>query len=216
MAFIETQFPDCISFGSEGGPEFNTTVVPLDSGVEQRLVRWPIGRHRYDAASGVKTESEYASVLAMFHVAQGRGNGFRWKDWIDYKTADTVTHTDGTLIDADNAAALGDGVEDTFYLAKTYTFGSTSIYRPITKPISGAVKIGIDGVLQTETTHYTVDYATGEVVFVSPPGNTLSVTCGCEFDVPVRFDTDYMPVRIQNKGGSFLVDFDIPILEIKP
>ena len=226
MAFIETQFPVGIAYGSTGGPEFNTEVVPLDSGAEQRLIRWPVGRHRYDASSGVKTYADYQQVLALFHVMQGRGNSFRWKDRADYKTttlmSGTVSHTDCELVDANGAVDLGDGSTTEFYLAKKYTFGSTTVYRPITKPIAATVKIGKNTVLQTVTTDYTVDSTTGKITFTTPPVLNDDLTGGCEFDVPARFDTDFLPARIANISGKdcrdsgaieLLLDFDIPILE---
>lgn len=220
MAFIETQFPVGIAYGSSGGPEYYTSVVPLDNGSEQRLARWPVGRHMYDASGGIKTRSDYYSVLAMYHTCQGRAHAFRWKDYADYKTADTVTHTDCELVDVNGDADVGDGSTDEFYLAKKYTFGSTTVYRPITKPVAATVKIGVDGVLQTVTTHYTVDSTTGKITFVTPPGNTLAVTGGCEFDVPCRFDDDTWAGRIVNikQDGctELLLNFDIRIIEIKP
>lgn len=216
MAFIETQFPLHIAYGSTGGPEYSTSVVPLDNGSEQRLARWPVGRHRFDAAGGIKTQADYNDVLAMFHACQGRAHGFRWKDHADYRTADTITFSDSELVDVDGAADVGDGTTTVFYLAKKYIFGSTTVYRPITKPVNGTVLIAVNGVLQTETTHYTIDYTTGAVTFVTAPPNTHSVTNGCEFDVPARFDTDHLPARLASRHGQqLLIDFDIPVLELK-
>lgn len=217
MAFIETRFPVHISYGSTGGPQFSTDVVELDSGSEQRLVRWPVGRHKFDAASGIHSLTDYNLVLAQFHTVKGKGHGFRWKDWADFKTADTVTHTDCELVDASGVPAVGDGVTTVFYLAKKYTFGGATVYRPITKPIASTVKIGKGGTLQTLTTHYTLNSTTGAVTFTSAPLAAVVLTGGCEFDVPVRFDTDYMPMRFVNRGGNdFYVDFEIPVIEVRP
>ena len=59
-------------------------------------------------------------------------------------------------------------------------------------PVNGTVEISVAGVPKTETTHYTVDYATGMVTFT--PGNipaaAQAVTATFEFDVPVRFAED--------------------------
>lgn len=222
MAFIETRFPVDISFNSTGGPEFNSTVVPMDNGSEQILKRWPVGRHRYDAASGIKTSAQYSEVLSLVHVVGGIGDGFRWKDKADYKTTSVMTEIaafdDCELVDVDGNAVTGDGTTTVFYLAKKYTFGATSVYRPITKPVNGTILIGVNGVLQTETTHYTINYTTGAVTFVTAPPNTHAVTCGGEFDVPVRLNANYMPMQFIDKADEddFYIDFPIPILEIKP
>jgi len=45
------------------------------------------------------------------------------------------------------------------------------------------------------TTHYTIS-ATGLVTFVSPPPNDHALTWSGEFDIPVRFDVDYLPVTM--------------------
>ena len=50
MAFIETQFPTDISYGSSGGPEYATDVVISQSGAEQRNVNWTQARARFTVA----------------------------------------------------------------------------------------------------------------------------------------------------------------------
>ncbi len=40
MAFIETRFPDDISYGAAGGPGYQTDVVTVNSGAEQRNAAW--------------------------------------------------------------------------------------------------------------------------------------------------------------------------------
>lgn len=215
MALINELFPVVISYNSEGGPNYRVTIDEMDNGKEQRLARWPVGRHSYDAKGGVKTKTQYADVLDLFHVAGGPEDYFRWKDYGDFQTAATVTHTDCELVDANGAPAVGDGSTTVFYLAKKYTFGGTSKYRPITLPVAETVKIGVGGSLQTVTTHYTLDDTTGAVTFVSAPALSAVLTGGCEFHVPVRFDTEYLPGRIINRSGNeFLIDFDIPLIEV--
>lgn len=194
-----------------------TLVTPLDSGAEKRNVRWPIGRHKYNAAGAIHTEQDYREVLSLFMAARGRGYGFRWKDWLDYKTSEPVGFADSELLSATCGPAVGDGVTATFYLAKKYTFGLTVVYRPISKPVAGTVRIGVAGVEQTPTTHFAVDTTTGAVTFATPPSVGQVITGGCEFDVPVRFDTDELPARIANRSrDSLLIDFDVPIIEIRP
>lgn len=61
------------------------------------------------------------------------------------------------------AVGTGDGVEDTFYLRLI----------PI---LAASYTIYVDEVEQTETTDYTLDTATGELVFVSPPADTKPIT----------------------------------------
>ena len=57
------------------------------------------------------------------------------------------------------------------------------------------MQVYLNNVLQS--TGYTVDYNTGLITFSSAPGNTVQVSVACEFDVPVRFDTDKHNLNMQ-------------------
>ncbi len=71
----------------------------------------------------------------------------------------------------------------------------------------------MQGDIQTETVHYTVDYATGIIHFLEIPDEGVEITAGYEFDVPVRFDTD----RIQTSVASFRAGDvpSVPIVEVR-
>ena len=64
-------------------------------------------------------------------------------------------------------------------------------------------------------TAYALDATTGTVTFLPshlpPPG--APVTAGFEFDVPVRFDTDYLEVDLAYFEAGQIPN--IPIVEIK-
>jgi uncharacterized protein (TIGR02217 family) len=59
--------------------------------------------------------------------------------------------------------------------------------------LTSAPVIKKNGVTQTLTTHYTIS-ATGVVTFVTAPTTGHALTWTGEFDIPVRFDVDYLPV----------------------
>lgn len=198
MAFIETRFPTDIAYGSSGGPEYSTDVVVLQSGYEQRNANWSQARARYNVAHGVKTQAQLDQLIAFFRARKGRADGFRFKDWTDYKvTAQNV----GT----------GDGIATVFQLQKSYTSGSATETRTITKPVAGTVNVYKNAVLQTSGV--TVDATNGQVTFASPPANGVAITADFEFDVPVRFDTDTLSARLDTYGS--LSWNDIPIVEIR-
>ena len=121
MSFLESpRFPDNIGMNSSGGPQYNTEVVILRSGFEQRNARWTYPLHTYDVASGVKTDTDLGNVIQFFNSVRGRLIGFRYKDWTDYQSApigDAVTPTDQTI-------GTGDGTITDFQLIKTYAAGS--------------------------------------------------------------------------------------------
>jgi uncharacterized protein (TIGR02217 family) len=209
--FIETpRFPDDISFGSRGGPSWATTVVETDSGAEKRNQRWSYPRHQYDVAYGVNTLARLENLLGYFHVVAGRAIGFRYKDWLDYKSC----LRSATPAATDCYIGAGTGALATFQLYKSYAQGAYARYRKILKPISGTLLVSVNGVTQTETTNYAVDYTTGVITFAvgSIPANGLVVRAGFEFDVPVRFDTDELSVNINDYSSGAAT---VPLIELK-
>jgi len=217
--FVEVSFPQCISYGSVGGPRYYTRLHSSGSGYEYRNAVWSAPLHVYDAAYGVRTQEHLEDLVQFFNAMQGRAHAFRWKDWLDFKScdaADTIARTDQTI-------GTGDGVEDEFQLVKIYTQtdGSNTVTttRTITKPVSGTVLIEVNGALQTETTDYTIDYTTGLVTFEagSIPADTHVVKAGFEFDVPCRFNTDQLDIQLDtyNSGDGFLGGTSVPVVEVR-
>lgn len=198
MAFVETRFPADISYGSAGGPEYSTDIIMIQSGYEQRNINWSAARARYNVAYGVRTQPQLDALIAFFRARKGRADGFRFKDWTDYKTtAQTI--------------ATGNGSTTVFPLIKTYVSGSTSETRTIAKPVAGTINIYLDGVLQTSGV--TVSTLTGLVTFTAAPANGKIITADFEFDVPVRFDTDRLSASLDSYGISSV--HDIPLVEIR-
>jgi uncharacterized protein (TIGR02217 family) len=105
----------------------------------------------------------------------------------------------------------GNGTQTTFQLTKTYTSGGENETRPLKKPVSGTVKIYKDSVLQSSGV--AVDHTTGMVTFTAAPAAAVLITADCEFDVPVRFDTDRLAIRIQSH--ELFVWDQIPLVEIR-
>jgi uncharacterized protein (TIGR02217 family) len=193
MSFIESpRFPDDISQGSKGGPEYNTTIVVVKSGHEKRIANWTYPRHVYDVAYGVKSQDDLESLIDYFHVAGGMSQPFRYKDWLDYKSV----HTDQTPSATDQTIGTGDNSETDFQLVKNYVKGSYSRQRLIAKPVSGTVLISIDDVAQGSG--WSVDTTTGIVTFDTAPATDEVIKAGFEFDVPVRFESDELMVSLDD------------------
>lgn len=189
MAFIETQFPPDISIGATGGPGFQTDVITVNSGFEQRNATWADARCVWDVAHGVKTQSQLNDLIAFFRVMKGRANGFRFKDWADF----VVASGQGvfTTIDATH-----------FQMVRRYTTAGTNHDRVIKKPVSGSVVV-------TGGTGVTIDHTTGIVTVSS---GTPTAWTG-QFDVPARFDTDQMKATIEHYNA--FTWGQIPVVEIR-
>ncbi|UWR43487.1 DUF2460 domain-containing protein [Phaeobacter inhibens] len=209
MNFHEVRFPASLSFGSIGGPERRTDVVTLANGHEERNTPWAHSRRRYDAGLGLRGLEDIEALIAFFEARQGQMYGFRWKDWSDYKSARATQ--DVTF--GDQVIGMGDGAQRVFQLSKTYRSGSFAYQRPITKPVAGSVRIGIEQDALQETVDYTLDSTLGTITLAHPPEAGLSVKAGFEFDVPVRFDTD----RIQTSVASFQAGDvpNVPVVEVR-
>lgn len=209
MSFHEVRFPANLSFGSVGGPERRTEVVTLANGFEERNTPWEHSRRRYDAGIGMRSLDDVETLIAFFEARRGQLVGFRWKDWSDYKSSLPSQPPEYT----DQIIAWGDGETAEFPLIKTYRSGQETYARPIQKPVEGTVKLGLKGDPLTEGTHFTVDYATGMVTFMTAPETGAEVTAGYEFDVPVRFDTD----RIHTSVASFQAGDapNVPVVEVR-
>jgi uncharacterized protein (TIGR02217 family) len=210
-AFHEVLFPLDIALGSAGGPERKTEIIALGSGREERNARWAHSRHRYDAGYGVKTLAALSAVVAFFEERRGRLHGFRWRDRLDHASA-----APGMSVTAlDQAIGVGDGATASFALTKTYGLAHAPYARPVTKPVAGSVRVAVNAVEQMEGAAFTVDAATGVVTFL--PGHVppvgAAITAGFLFDVPVRFDTDYLELDLTAFAAGSIPH--IPLVEIK-
>lgn len=207
MAFHDTRFPDNISRGARGGPRRRVQIVSLQSGFEERNASWQDSRREYDISFAIRQADQLQQVTAFWEAVGGQLNGFRFKDWGDFKSCPQSRAVNAR----DQLIGTGDGTTTAFQLRKAYSSGALTYWRTITRPVDGTVRVALGGVEQF--TGWTLDAATGVITFASAPGAGVEVTAGFEFDVPVRFDTDYMPTNldIERKGSIE----SIPIIEIR-
>lgn len=209
MGFHEVRFPANLSFGSVGGPERRTEIVTLANGFEERNTPWDHARRRYDAGVSLRSLDDVEALIAFFEARRGPLHGFRWKDWADYKSC----KPSGEVGALDQLIADGDGTTKAFQLVKTYASGEASYVRPVVKPVSGTVRVAVDGDPLVETVHYWVDLATGVVTLKDAPDIGVEVTAGFEFDVPVRFDTDAIQVSVASFRAGDVPR--VPVVELR-
>jgi len=210
--FHEVLFPIDIALKSAGGPQRRTDVVALGSGAEERNARWAHSRRRYDAGYGVKTLSALSQVVAFFEERRGQLHGFRWHDRLDHSSAAPGAMPTAT----DQVIGIGDGVTAAYQLCKTYGAIFSPYRRPIAKPVPGSVRIAVAETEAQEETEFNVDTTTGLVTFHPGhvPAEGAAITAGFLFDVPVRFDTDYLEVDLSAFGAGAIPK--IPLVEIRP
>jgi uncharacterized protein (TIGR02217 family) len=190
--FLDIAFPNDVARGSTGGPEFSTLIVPLASGSEQRNINWSEGRGRWNIGTGIKTRNQMIAVISHFRVCRGKGYSFRFRDWNDYDAVDQAMVQISPSI---------------YQIVKRYNRSGYSQVRTITKPLNGSVICKVAG---NVVAPQSIDHLTGKITFASPPAS--APTCSYSFDIPVRFDTDYLPV--QANAWDLQMVADIALVEV--
>lgn len=208
MAFHEVQFPTDIALGATGGPMFKTTILELANGFEKRNIDWSLVKAKYDIGQGVRDRADLDVTRSFFYARQGRAHGFRFKDHGDFKIVE-------------QSIGVGDGATTVFQIYKAYVSGGYEYDRPIKKIVAATYVVKVDGVVLVEGAgagKFQIDITTGRITFGTAPASTKVVTVSCEFDVPVRFDTDqFDPQLIQAKPDYSMLGTwsNIPIVELR-
>lgn len=188
MAYIDTRLSECVAYGFTGGPEWNTLVVMMDNGREQRNALWQYPKHRYAAQFMNLREDGRNNVLKAFHACRGQQHAFRFKDANDYR------HDDG------DGSPVFVQVGGVWRMAKQYTFGSEVSTRLIQAPVEG--EIALSGGSLSD-----LDFTTGIY-----DGDATGLTWTGEFDVWVRFASDYNAFTI---GSWNAHTADIELVEVR-
>lgn len=201
MAFHDVRLPEDVEQGAVGGPAFQTTVLPMSSGNEQRNADWSATRGAWDIAYGIDTKAYFDTVKQFFYARRGKWAGFRFKDWTDFQVV-------GGFI------GVGDGVTNTFQLAKIYEpLGPLPYTRRITRPVTGTTTIYVNGIAIPIGQWSIPTAGTGLIVTNTPPAFGLLVTFDTDFDVPARFDTDKFEITLETSDSGAIGQ--LPIVEIR-
>lgn len=206
LGFHDVRFPLELGFDAVGGPQFSTQVAVLASGYEQRNVQWATARLSYDAGIGVRSEDDLLSLLSFFRARRGQAFAFRFRDPIDWTSA----NPDGSISATDQILGYGDGQAISFQLVKTYGEGDAAERRPITRPVAGTVRVAVDGVELVDG--WTLGDK-GVIRFATAPGAGREIRAGFHFDVPVRFSVDRLELSLSRwKAGEIP---SVPIVEVR-
>jgi uncharacterized protein (TIGR02217 family) len=182
--FLEERLSRDILIGASFQDDYAVTVVNSDNWNEYRRMAHPFPARRFDVSFLMSKQAAYDELLAMWHRAHGQYAGFRvrcYDEWSSNGATGTPTYLDQPTIILSAT---------TRQLVKRYgtnkTAGATGYpYRQIKKPVSGTVVAAKNGVALTGG-QFTVDTTTG-IVTVASAIITDTITCGFEFDFPVRF-----------------------------
>lgn len=196
MAFLEQRINDAVSRGSKGGPRGRRSKVYVSNGRLRQVFEWSRALQQYDISYGIRTLDDLEAVRSLFYVVMFTPfEGFRFKDWNDYRLTQSTSRLD-----------FVSGTE--WQIKRLYTVGASSHARTITKPVTGSVTVyrTRSGVVSTATA--SVDSTTG-LATIAGHSSGDTYTCAGEFDVPVTFADDALD-QIELDGNLDLVLQGLP------
>lgn len=159
---------------------WQTTVVMMAGGSEQRNAGWSDARRRYDATTApTLTLTSLQSVEKHFNARRGRTRSFALRDRSSFRA---TTELFGT----------GDGVTTTFQLSVVSGDSGNAYTREIYLPENGTVSIFDNASPVSPTITYTGANG-GRVVFGIAPTAGHLLTWSGDYWIPVRYDIDEFP-----------------------
>jgi len=205
MAFHDVRLLEDIERGAQGGPRFKTGIIILSSGFEKRNIEFEETRGFWDVGYGIQTKTDFTGVMEFFYARQGRANSFRFKDFSDFEIGNDSTDTPQTI-------GIGDTSTTDFQISRLYSSGGFDFNRTVTKIVATPTpRVFLDAAEQGAG--FTINLLTGIVTFSVAPGAGVLVRIICEFDVPVRFDTDALDINLLHFDAGSIPK--IPVIEVR-
>lgn len=205
QAFDDVLYPLALGRDASVSPEFSTTIALTASGHERRNSQWSDARMHYDVGPGIRSQSEMGVLLEFFRARRGPARGFRLSDPYDFSSNGLT----GTPLATDQLIGVGDGLNSTFQLVKSYGSESDPQQRAITRPRAGTLLVSIGSVPSTDWTLV----EGGKITFSEAPADGAEIRAGFLFDVPVRFAED----RLDISGATFAAGEapSVPLVELR-
>lgn len=209
-------FPPRISYGSSGGPSFNTTVISTPDGRSTRIANAasPVGRWSIQLTA--MHEDHVQEVVSFLRARHGALYGFRFFDWADYSTGvegnNSIQDADTPLTTPREVTVIGlsqNGTQTEFPLFKQY-HQTASVFTPpasrrIMRPLTVLEALQTEGsaaeadasagnplhrvwvdAVELLPTEFTVDDVAGTVTLTTPPSVGQTVYWAGYFTAPVR------------------------------
>jgi uncharacterized protein (TIGR02217 family) len=173
------RFPEGISYGSVGGPVWQTIIVDPGSGAEQRFGLVQYARHKYNVAHGVRTALDGAALTSFFNARRGMLRAFRFKDWNDFEATDQDQFPTGSR---------------QLKFVKAYESGDQVYLRPIAALVSGTLTMKRAGV---DYTGFTMDYNNG-IATLTPDVtfNISAITLGATTTITTTANHSFTPGQV--------------------
>lgn len=195
--FYELRFPEQISHNFTIISEFKTDLISTKSGKEQRNTIWENEKLKFKINNENLTFDDINEIFNFFKLMKGKANGFRFKNWANYKTKNEFLG-----IFTDNYV---------FQLVKNYIVVDCfdklySITKKITKPVLNTVKIYVNDI---ETTNFNINYSNGEITIKTTLNENDLITADFEFDISVRFDSDLIELNMLTENIGIINNLEL-------
>lgn len=199
MTFYAYELEICSGFGLQVGTAGLTEIKAQRNQHERRNAVGDVIRHSYILTLNNVTETIYLqklkSALLAFYT---QTHSFLVKDPLDFEC------TNESLGNAPSGTTA-------VQLIKTYGIPGVATYtRNITKPVAGAV-IYQNGIAKAGT----LNTLTGLFTPTTSWSAGQPLTWTGEFRVPVRFNSDFVPVTVDSKNtNNFYVNGSVELIEV--
>lgn len=213
MIFREVRMDMRISYESESGPTYRTTIIDLPNGQEFRRGWWSSGRKKWRIKKELLSREDVRNLENFFRAMRGRLFGFRIRDWNSYlavnETLDPLTPTTAQLRITYRELVTGviefQNILKPVLLANVNNSSSSDTFSP-------DITLRRNGVAWPSAGNWTLNRATGVVTYnVSQTGQTI--LWSGSYDWPVRFATDE---AMFNREALDIHDWsDITLIELK-
>lgn len=210
--YIREYIRACEAFGWQGGPEFNTTIVPMANKREKRNANWSQSRFFASLPFLNIDPAIYENIRDMFEDRMGRWGAFLYNDRLrDYAANAEFGIGEPGVVEYQ----LG------FMVGQPGRQRRTDVYALYTPTIDSngdaeesQIQVVIDGV---PTTAFALDADRGIVIFDAPPGEGAVLTWTGAFSHWVRFDQDRLPFSIDNRSGDeFRMNGSVDLIGVPP
>jgi len=182
-------FPACPTFGFTAEPNYLVKIVSREGGFERRQRVWSRPLTKYTAVPlGDQSQADIENVLYFWHAMGGMSSGFRFKDWLDFKSCrlnGTPGATDQPLVPSGDSPA-------SYRLVKEYTVGSITQEREIQRPNGATIQVANGAGTVQDSSLWNLDESTGLLTTLTGFSGTPTAWGG-EFYVWVRFDAQFNP-----------------------
>lgn len=205
MAFLESRLDTRIERGARGGPSNRgRSKVYTASGKLRQTFGWSAPLQEWDVSHGLKALPDFESLRAMWYIVNFTPyEGFRFRDWSDY-----------TATQANTALTFIAG--SSWQLQRVYTYAAISFARNIRKPAATpGPNIYRTRSSVVSTAGASVDSTTG-IASINDHLAGDTYTWDGQFDVPVTFADDSLPIELESgQFGALVMPPAIRLEEIR-